>query len=151
MYHNLKYLQVILSCLATAYASVIPAPAIAPAAVSTSRVVSAPAPPSASQFHNQDEFGNLAFGFANILAGRNEAGNTYGGRSGGFSYIDANGIVQTRNYIADGLGFRVVASDLPIAPVFTLVDTVTETPEVAAAKAEHLAAVAEAAKAGEEA
>jgi len=149
---------IILSVLATAYAGVIPAPAVAPAAVSTSRVVAAPAAPSTSQFHKQDEFGNLAFGYANILGGRSEAGNTYGGRTGGFSYVDANGILQTRNYIADGLGFRVVASDLPVAPLpvaipvpVAIIDTVTETPEVAAKKAEHLAAIAEATKAAEEA
>merc|ERR1711878_56297 len=93
-----------------------------------------------------------------------------------------NGIVQTVNYIADGLGFRVQATNLPVAPVAELAQPVHEyelpvapvfegvqapapvheytlpvapvydgvapapvedTPEVAAAKAEHLAAVAE--------
>merc|ERR1712140_96296 len=73
--------------------------------------------------------------------------------------------------IADGLGFRVQATNLPVAPVaelaqpvheytlpvapvfegvapvheYTLPEPVQDTPEVAAAKAEHLAAVAEAA------
>ena len=191
-------LKVILGSLATAYAGVIPAAApvaapiiaaapaaapiiaAAPAAapiiadgpvpVSTSKVVAAPALPSTSQFHTQDEFGNLAFGYANINSARQESGNTYGGRAGAYSYTDANGIVQTVNYVADGLGFRVAASNLPvaplpipapevalpIAPVFNpapLVgpDPVTETPEVAEARAAHLAAQEEAAAAAAEA
>lgn len=36
---------------------------------------------------------------------------------GTYSYVDANGIVQTTNYIADGHGFRVAATNLPQAPV----------------------------------
>ena len=139
-----------MGCLAAAYfdvnAHVIPAPIIAAGEVpvSTSKVVNAPAVPSSSQFHKQDEYGNLAFGYANINSGRQESGNTYGGRAGGYHYVDANGILQTVNYVADGLGFRVVASNLPVAPVFDLVGPapVEDTPEVAAAKAEHLAKLA---------
>merc|ERR1712136_18880 len=145
---------VALGFLATAYAGVIPAAPVIPAAapaivaaapaiidgpvpVSTSKVVAAPALPSTQQFHSQDELGNLAFGYANI------------------------------NYVADGLGFRVAASNLPVAPlpipapevplpvapVFTLVgpDPVTETPEVAEKRAEHEALKAEAAAAAAEA
>merc|ERR1712141_916617 len=33
---------------------------------------------------------------------------------GGYSYIDANGIVQTVNYISDAMGFRVAATNLPV-------------------------------------
>lgn len=128
--------------------------------MSTSKVVAAPALPSTSQFHSQDEFGNLAFGYSNINSARQESGNTYVGRAGAYSYTDANGIVQTVNYVADGLGFRVAASNLPVAPlpipapevalpvapVFNLVGPgpVTETPEVAAARADLLAKQAEA-------
>merc|ERR1712126_210307 len=95
-------------------------------------------------------------------------GNTWlGTRTGAYSWTDANGIVQNVNYVADGLGFRVAASNLPvaplpipapevslpIAPVFPLVgpDAVTETPEVAEARAEHEALKAEAAAAAAEA
>ena len=151
--------------MASAYAGIIPAadivvadaPVVAagPVPVSTSKVVAAPSLPSTSQFHSQDEFGNLAFGYSNLISSRQESGNTYVGRAGAYSYLDANGIVQTVNYVADGLGFRVAASNLPVAPlpipapevalpvapVFTLVGPapVQETPEVAAARAEHLA------------
>merc|ERR1711902_455896 len=145
--------------------------AVAAAPVSTSRLVAAPALPQASQFQSQDEFGNLAYGYANINSAKQETGNTYGGVTGSYSYTDANGIVQTVNYIADGLGFRVQATNLPVAPVaelaqpvheytlpiapvfegvapvheYTLPEPVKDTPEVAAAKAEFQAAFEEAA------
>merc|ERR1711881_674137 len=90
--------------------------AAAPIPVSTSRVIAAPALPQASQFQSQDEFGNLAYGYANINSAKQETGNTYGGVTGSYSYTDANGLVQTVNYIADGLGFRVAATNLPVAP-----------------------------------
>merc|ERR1719483_1199793 len=97
------------------------------------------------------------------------------GVQGSYSYVDANGIVQTTNYIADGLGFRVQATNLPVAPVAPVVEplvapvhvyelpvapvheyvlpvapvydgvapiAVVDTPEVAAAKAAHLALLA---------
>merc|ERR1712241_1531016 len=77
--------------------------------------VAAPVPPS-SQFQAQDEFGNLNYGYANINSQKHEVGNTYGGVTGSYSYVDANGVVQTANYIADHLGFRVQAPNLPVAP-----------------------------------
>merc|ERR1711881_588349 len=94
--------------------------AAAPIPVSTSRVIAAPALPQASQFQSQDEFGNLAYGYANINSAKQETGNTYGGVTGSYSYTDANGLVQTVNYIADGLGFRVQATNLPVAPAVEL-------------------------------
>merc|ERR1711884_292562 len=133
--------------------------------------VAAPYAPS-SQFAAQDEFGNVQYGYANLNSQKHEIGNTYGGVQGSYSYVDANGVVQTTNYIADGLGFRVQATnlpvapaapevelpvapvheyelpvaptfnpELPVAPVYTGVAPlpVEDTPEVAAAKAEHLA------------
>jgi len=111
-----------------------------------------------SQFHAQDEFGNLQYGYSNINSVKQETGNAYGGVAGGYSYVDANNQLQTVNYVADGLGFRVADSRLPVAPTFNpepLVapvydgvapEAVVDTPEVAEARAAHLAAV-EAAKA----
>ena len=148
--------------------------------VKAAPVVAAPvaiAPPAApsSQFQAQDEFGNLQYGYANINSQKHEVGNTYGGVSGSYSYVDANGVVQTTNYIADALGFRVQATNLPVAPeapeapelkapvfdleapvfdgvqapapVFDLVGPapVEDTPEVVAAKAAFQAAFDEAA------
>merc|ERR1712002_198065 len=145
--------------------------AVAAAPVSTSRLVAAPALPQTSQFQSQDEFGNLAYGYSNLNSAKQEAGNTYGGVTGSYSYTDSNGLIQTVNYIADGLGFRVQATNLPVAPVaelaqpvheytlpiapvfegvapvheYTLPEPVKDTPEVAAAKAEFQAAFEEAA------
>merc|ERR1719411_1283901 len=87
--------------------------------VKAAPVVAAPvaiAPPAApsSQFQAQDEFGNLQYGYANINSQKHEVGNTYGGVSGSYSYIDANGVIQTTNYISDALGFRVQATNLPV-------------------------------------
>lgn len=125
-------------------------PAIAAQAVATPAVV-APAVPApaiaSSQFQQQDELGNLAYGYANVNSAKQESGNTYGGVTGSYSYVDANGVLQTTNYIADGLGFRVQATNLPVAPtanlaqpIHTLVgpEPVEKTAEVKAAEAEFL-------------
>merc|ERR1712241_639372 len=117
-----------------------------------------------SQFHAQDEFGNLNYGYTNINSVKQEVGNAYGGVTGGYSYVDANGQLQRVEYVADGLGFRVADSRLPVAPVYDGVAPTfnpeplvaptfnpelpvapVDTPEVAEAKAAHLAALAAAA------
>ena len=134
-----------------------PAPVVTVNAAPAPIVAAAPANPS-SQFQAQDEFGNIQYGYSNINSQKHEVGNTYGGVSGSYSYVDANGVVQTTNYIADGLGFRVQATNLPVAPAapaaaplegptFNLVGPapVDDTPEVKAAKAEFQAAFDEAA------
>merc|ERR1719234_1745946 len=124
--------------------------AAAPAVAAAAPVIAAAPYTAGSQFHAQDEFGNLNYGYANINSVKQEVGNTYGGVSGGYSYVDANGELQQVQYIADGAGFRVEDSRLPVAPVYDGVAPTFNpeplvapelTPEVAAATAEHLAAV----------
>jgi len=142
--------------LAAAQVAAAPVAAIAPYA----------APYSAgSQFHAQDEFGNLNYGYTNLNSVKQEVGNTYGGVAGGYSYVDAAGKLQQVTYTADALGFKVADSRLPVAPVYNGVAPTFNpeplvaptfnpeplvapelTPEVAEATAAHLAAV-EAAKA----
>ena len=57
----------------------------------------------------------------------------------GYSYIDANGILQTVAYSADAEnGFRVRASNLPQQPTAESLLPVSETPEVAVARRRHL-------------
>merc|ERR1712110_590860 len=116
---------------AGAYAPAVAAPYVAPYA--------APAY-TGSQFHAQDEFGNLNYA-------KQEIGNTYGGVQGGYSYVDAAGVLQQVQYVADGAGFRVADSRLPVAPTFNPEPLVAPTfnpeplvapeltPEVAAATA----------------
>eukprot|EP00091_Calanus_sinicus_P018579 TRINITY_DN428_c0_g1_i9.p2 TRINITY_DN428_c0_g1~~TRINITY_DN428_c0_g1_i9.p2 ORF type:complete len:248 (-),score=106.40 TRINITY_DN428_c0_g1_i9:148-891(-) len=165
---------------AAAPAPVAAAPVVAAAPAPVAYAAAAPAyaayaPYTAgSQFHAQDEFGNLNYGYANINSVKQEVGNTYGGVTGGYSYVDANGQLQQVEYVADGAGFRVADSRLPVAPVYDGVaptfnpeplvaptfnpeplvapvftgvapESVQDTPEVAEAKAAHLALVAAAA------
>jgi hypothetical protein len=111
--------------------------------------LAAPLQAPSSQFQAQDELGNINYGYANINSAKHEVGNAYGGVTGSYSYVDANGLPQRVDYIADELGFRVVASNLPVAKSVELVgpvDTgvaplpVEDTEEVKAAKAEFNAA-----------
>jgi len=123
-------------------------------------------PNPSTQFHAQDEFGQFSFGHAGGPSARTEARNAFGVTTGSYQYIDANGLLQTVNYVADPVnGFRVAGTNIPVgpaaaeveplvaptfnpeplvAPVFTGVapEPVQDTPEVAAAKAEHLALLA---------
>merc|ERR1719153_1001750 len=154
----------VVAAAAPVVAAAAPVVAAAPAVsyAATAPVIAAPYS-AGSQFHAQDDFGNLNYGYANINSVKQEVGNTYGGVSGGYSYVDANGELQQVQYIADGAGFRVADSRLPVAPVydgiaptFNLEPLVAltfnpelpvapvDTPKVAEAKAAHLAAVEEA-------
>jgi hypothetical protein len=116
----------------------------------------------AQQFHAQDEFGNVNYGYIDHNSAKQEAGNGYAGVTGTYQYVDPAGKLQTVNYVADALGFRVADSRLPVgptydgvAPVAPVYDGVSpvapvyegvppapvqDTPEVVAARAEHLAA-----------
>merc|ERR1712107_199103 len=126
-------------------AQIAPTPVAAPVPVAPI----APVAPS-SQFHAQDEFGQFSFGYQNINSARTESKDAFGVTRGSYQYVDANGVLQTVNYISDDVnGFRVAATNVPVAPsapiapeVAPLVAPVApaETPEVAAARAEHLAA-----------
>nr|CAD7586222.1 unnamed protein product [Timema genevievae] len=72
-----------------------------------------------SQYHAQDELGQYSYGYSGGPSAKQETRTLDGVTRGGYSYIDANGIVQTVNYIADDVnGFRVAATNLPVAPAF---------------------------------
>merc|ERR1711971_100618 len=114
--------------------------------------------PPSSQFHAQDEFGQFSFGYQNINSARSESKDAFGVTRGSYQYVDANNVVQTVHYTADDInGFRVAATNVPVAPALVQAALpvapealaaaplvaplpVAETPEVAAARAEHLAA-----------
>merc|ERR1719422_69661 len=143
------------------------APVIAKAAPVAAPVAVAPAPvavpaPVSSQYQAQDEFGNVNYGYSNINSAKQEVGNAYTGVAGSYKYVDANGVPQRVDYVADDLGFRITGATnlpvapveaplakalLPVAPVFDGVapEPVVDTPEVAAAKAEFFAKFEEAA------
>ncbi|XP_037074020.1 uncharacterized protein LOC119095265 [Pollicipes pollicipes] len=128
----------------------------------------APAATVSSQYHAQDELGQFNYGYAGGPSAKNEFRRFDGATVGSYSYIDANGKVQTVSYTADDVnGFQVKATNLPVAPeanlqapVFNLEapvfdgvapEPVQDTAEVAAAKAEFRKKYAEAAAAEEEA
>jgi Insect cuticle protein len=68
-----------------------------------------------SQYHAQDEIGQYNYGYATADSSKSEIKTADGIVQGTYSYIDANGIVQTTNYVSDALGFRVAATNLPVA------------------------------------
>lgn len=86
--------------------------------------------PVNSQYHAQDKYGQYVYGYASGLSAKDEIKTADGVTRGGYSYIDANGILQTVQYISDPInGFRVVATNIP-----------HDLPEVALAKARHFQA-----------
>lgn len=95
---------------------------------------------SANQFHAQDEVGQYNYGYSNQDSAKSEVKTADGVVRGSYSYVDANGVIQTTNYISDALGFRVAATNLPVAPVAEAV------PAVAVAEAPAAEAVAVEAK-----
>ncbi|KAL6262815.1 hypothetical protein P5V15_005605 [Pogonomyrmex californicus] len=89
------------------------------------------------QYHIQDGSGSYQYSFTGPHHAKAES-TLNGVTQGGYSYIDANGILQTVSYTADDKnGFRVSASNLPQSPKDEL-QTIQDTPEVAAAKRNHL-------------
>ena len=111
-----------------------------------------------SQYHAQNELGGYSYGYADGLSTKSESKNAYGGTVGSYSYVDANGQTQTVSYVADAAGFRVKATNLPVAPkadlaapVHSLVgpSPVEDTADVKAAKAEFQRLYDEAAAAAE--
>merc|ERR1711931_414287 len=92
-------------------------------------------PAPSSQFHAQDEFGQFSFGHAGGPSARTEARNAYGVTTGSYQYIDANGLLQTVNYIADPVnGFRVAGTNLPVAAAAPAVEPAAAPPEEPAAE-----------------
>ncbi|KAK9302423.1 hypothetical protein QLX08_005572 [Tetragonisca angustula] len=89
------------------------------------------------QYHIQDGSGGYHYSFTGPHHAKSES-SLNGITQGGYSYVDANGILQTVTYTADDQnGFRVSASNLPQPPRNDL-QAIHDTPEVAAAKKAHL-------------
>merc|ERR1711963_916357 len=96
-----------------------PAPVAAPVAapvVASAPVVAAATPVDAtnSQYHAQDDFGQYNYGYSDPNSVKQEVKTADGVTRGSYSYVDANGIVQTVSYISDAMGFRVAATNLPV-------------------------------------
>merc|ERR1712142_368418 len=119
-----------------------------PITYTTAAVAPVVAPsPTLTKFHAQDELGQYNFGHFGGPSSRNEVRDAFGVVRGQVNYIDANGEVQQQNYVADALGFRVAATNLPVAPDApeeVVLKPVEDTPEVTQAKTAHLQAVEDA-------
>merc|ERR1711971_1137676 len=87
-----------------AYAAPVQAPAPAQGAVS-------------SQYHAQDEFGNVVYGYSNPQSAKSEQRDAYGNVMGSYSYDDGTGYPKHVAYVADDFGFRILkANNFPVGP-----------------------------------
>lgn len=67
-----------------------------------------------TQYHAQNYNGVYSYGYAGPLSAKTETKTADGITRGGYSYIDANGILQTVHYISDPVnGFRVSGTNIP--------------------------------------
>lgn len=100
----------------------------------TPQLLVQPIPPTSNQYYSQDVLGQTQFGYA--FPGQASANylDPLGNQMGSYAYYDPNGKEVRVSYTADSQGFRVLSNDLPVA--------VQETPEVAMARASHMAAKA---------
>merc|ERR1711988_1098016 len=73
-----------------------------------------PADLTNSQFHAQDDIGQYNYGYSSPTSTKQELKTADGVTRGSYSYLDANGVYQTVNYISDALGFKVAATNLPV-------------------------------------
>lgn len=97
--------------------------------------------PVLSQYHSQDTLGQYSYGYNGGSSAKVESKSIDGITRGSYSYVDAEGRLQTVEYTADSVnGFRAAATNLPKASLAGIADT----PEVAQAKAEHYRAFNEA-------
>ena len=83
---------------------------------STTVVKAVPAAATSSQYHAQDEFGNVAYGYKNPNSYKEEKRDAYGNVVGTYAYIDETGVQKHLSYVADDFGFRVTSTNaLPVA------------------------------------
>lgn len=112
----------------------------APQAIITPTIITAQSP-VLSQYHSQDTLGQYSYGYNGGQSAKVESKSIDGITRGSYSYVDAEGRLQTVEYTADSVnGFRAAATNLPKAAL----NGIGDTPEVAQAKAEHFRAFNEA-------
>merc|ERR1712233_175407 len=109
--------------------------AAAPVTYAAAPVHVTPAAVQGSQYHAQDDAGQYSFGYNDGSSVKQEIKTADGVIRGAYSYVDSDGIVQNVNYIADALGFRVGATNLPIHHVDAPVEAAAPAQAVAAAAA----------------
>lgn len=112
----------------------------APQTLLTPTIITAQSP-VLSQYHSQDTLGQYSYGYNGGSSAKVESKSIDGITRGSYSYLDSAGVLQTVEYTADSVnGFRAAATNLPKASL----NGISDTPEVAQAKAEHFRAYNEA-------
>ena len=94
-----------------------PAASVVAAAPPAPVVVAEPAVsvPVSTQHHAQSELGEYNYGYSNVNSAKVETKTADGVTRGSYSYVDANGVLQTTNYVSDPVyGFRVAATNIPV-------------------------------------
>ncbi len=71
----------------------------------------------ASQYHAQNELGEASFGYSHPGQSSQTYQDPHGNQIGSYSYVDSMGKLNKVDYVADALGFRVVANNLPVGPL----------------------------------
>lgn len=84
-----------------------------------------------NQYHSQDEVGQARYGYSFPGQASSNYRDAYGNQIGSYAYFNPLGKEIRVSYTADSRGFRVLSNDIPVA--------VQETPEVAKARADHMA------------
>ncbi|CAG0923306.1 unnamed protein product [Notodromas monacha] len=99
----------------------------------------------ATQYHTQSNVGDAAFGYAHPGQAHASIRDANGGVTGSYSYISPEGHPIHVLYVADAAGFRVISNalpdangDIPLHAQAALPTPVQETPEVQAAREEHM-------------
>ncbi|XP_011181383.2 uncharacterized protein LOC105211570 [Zeugodacus cucurbitae] len=99
------------------------------------------------QYHTQDGFGQYSYGYGEPLSTKQEVRTQDGITRGSYTYLDADGKLQTVTYTADADGFHVAGTNLPKQRLaadgstpFEDPQSIQDTPEVATARLQHLAA-----------
>lgn len=73
--------------------------------------------PIGHQYQSQDNYGQYAYGYAGPWGAKSETKTADGVVRGGYSYIDASGVLQNVHYTADAVhGFRVAGTNIPVGP-----------------------------------
>ena len=84
------------------------------------------------QYYSRNENGKNVFGYAYLGQAAYNVRNANGFQIGSWAYMNPDGKEINVAYVSDSKGYRVMSNDLPVAP--------TETPEVVALRARHMAA-----------
>jgi len=87
-------------------------------AVASAPIVAAVPVDLASQYHSQDEFGQVAFGHVTLGQAHQQTRDFTGAVRGSYTYVNPDGEQVVAHYVADAGGFRVSSNALPVAPTF---------------------------------